>query len=122
MIVESVDGLADNVRNIVQPAGNHVVIDHGNAEYSVIAHFRKGTVSRKVGDSVQTGDLLGYCGNSGNSTEPHIHYHLQNSPRLGEAEGLPAQFIDYVADGKPVTRGEPVKGQKVGNQAQLCKP
>lgn len=121
VITESVDGLEDDGRNMANAAGNHLVIDHGNGEYSLIAHMRKGTVARKVGDSVRTGDLLGYCGNSGHSSEPHIHYHLQNAPHFGAGVGLPAQFIDYVADRERVPRGEPVKGQKISNQAQLCR-
>lgn len=41
----------------------------------------------------------------------HLHFHLQNGPTLFAADGLPAPFTDYVADGKPVERGEPVRGQ-----------
>ena len=94
-------------------AGNHVILDVGNGEYAVLAHLREGTVRVAAGDAVKAGDELGRCGNSGNTTEPHLHFHLQNSPRLGEGEGLPAFFVDYVADGRPVAQGEPVKGQIV---------
>ena len=62
---------------------------------------------------MKAGDALGKCGNSGNTTEPHLHFHLQDSPKLGEGEGKPAFFADYVADGKDIERGEPVKGQVV---------
>jgi len=91
------------------------VIDHGNGEYSLLAHFRNGTVVPKVGDKVKRGMIVGRCGNSGNSSEPHLHYHLQNGPHFGAAEGLPAQFSDYVADGKKTARGEPTRGQKISN-------
>ena len=53
------------------------------------------------------------CGNSGSSTEPHIHYHLQDTPDFGQGQGMPAQFLDYEADGEVVERGEPVQGQTV---------
>jgi murein DD-endopeptidase MepM/ murein hydrolase activator NlpD len=59
------------------------------------------------------GDTLGLCGNSGNSSEPHLHYHLQDAPTFGKADGLPAFFVDYLADDKPVARGEPVQGQVI---------
>lgn len=70
----------------------------------------------KVGDKVKRGDLVGRCGNSGNSSEPHLHYHLQNGPHFGQAEGLPAQFRNYVADGKKIERGELVKGQHISSK------
>jgi hypothetical protein len=119
VVTESVDGIEDNVPGVMNPAvpaGNHLVIDHGNGEYSLLAHFRRGTVTVHVGDHVKAGQLLGKCGNSGNSSEPHLHYHLQNGPKFGNgAEGLPAQFLDYCADGKHVDRGEPRKGQAVSS-------
>lgn len=115
-VTEAVDGIEDNKPGVMNPkalAGNHLVIDHGNGEYSVLAHFRKGTIKPKVGDRVAQGDLLGRCGNSGNSSEPHLHYHLQNAPKFGEGEGLPAQFTNYTANGAAVKRGEPVRGERI---------
>jgi hypothetical protein len=117
-VIAAVDGIADNtpgVMNAAAPPGNHVVIDHGNGEFSLLAHFRKGSVRPKKGDVLKQGDVIGRCGNSGNTSEPHLHYHLQNGPAFGEGEGLPAQFTDYFADGRRVERGEPVKGQRIGN-------
>jgi hypothetical protein len=51
--------------------------------------------------------------NSGNTSQPHLHFHVQNSPRSDEGDGLPAPFTNYVADGKPIDRGEPIRGQTV---------
>lgn len=111
-----VDGLADQVppaRDARNPAGNHVIIDHGNGEFSLLAHLRNGSVAVKTGDRVTAGQKVGECGNSGNTSEPHLHYQLQNGPVFGPAEGILAQFQNYVADGLPVARGEPVRGQTV---------
>lgn len=116
VVTKAVDGIADNVpgqMNAAQPTGNHVIIDHGNGEYSFLAHMKNGTVRVEVGQRVGTGDVLGLCGNSGNSSEPHLHYHLQNTAEFGNGDGLPAPFTDYVANGKPVARGEPVKGEVI---------
>ena len=113
-IVEAVDGIPDNRpsnMNQTQALGNHVIIDHGNGEYSFIAHFKNGTVLAKQGQKVGQGDQLGECGNSGNSSEPHVHYHLQTTAVFGKGEGLPAQFLRYYANGKWVERGEPTRGQ-----------
>ena len=115
-VVEAVDGIPDNRpsnMNQTQALGNHVIIDHGNGEYSFIAHFKNGTVLAKQGQQVGQGDQLGECGNSGNSSEPHVHYHLQTTAVFGKGEGLPAQFQRYYANGKWVERGEPTRGQSL---------
>lgn len=96
------------------PAGNHVVIDHGNGEFSLLAHLQKGSVKVKPGEKVKAGQLLGLCGNSGNTSEPHLHVHLQDRAEFpGAAEGLPMAFTDFVADGAPVAKGELAKGMRV---------
>ena len=112
-VVEAVDGLPDNrpgQMDRANPVGNHVVIDHGG-EFSFLAHLRLGSVSVKAGDTVSAGQPLGRCGNSGNTTMPHLHYHLQTTAVFAQGAGLPAQFNDYRADGQPVARGEPQRGE-----------
>ncbi len=116
MVVAAEDGIADNppgVMNEQQVLGNHVVIDHGTGEFSFLAHLHDGSVAVAAGQQVNAGDVIGRCGNSGRSSEPHLHYHLQTTPRFAEGDGLPAQFLDYVADGEPIARGEPARGQSI---------
>jgi len=93
--------------------GNGVVIDHGNGEFSLLAHMKPGSVKVKAGDKVKAGQAIGAVGNSGNTSEPHLHYHLQNGPDMRDSDGLPAFFQDLVVDGKPLARAEIVKGQTV---------
>lgn len=114
------DGLPDQTPGSMDPenpAGNHVVLDLGNDEFAFLAHLRRGSVTVKPGARVESGQEIGRCGNSGNTSEPHLHIHLQTTPVLGEGEGLPAFFNAYVADGEPVARGEPVRGQTIAPQA-----
>jgi len=111
VVIDSVPDNTPGVVNAKSPAGNHIVIDHGNMEYSLLAHFKKGTVVVKEGDVVKQGDLLGQCGNSGQSFLPHLHYHLQTGRKYGEGEGLPVRFQNYRSDGKKVKVGEPVRGE-----------
>ena len=94
-------------------AGNYIMIDHLNGEYSLLAHFKKSTIIVSVGDTVVKGQEVGKAGNSGNSTGPHLHYHIQNTPDYLDGIGLPAQFNDYSADDAFIERGEPVRGQIV---------
>jgi len=115
-VLEAVDGLPDQAigtRNTEAIAGNHVMLDLGNGEYAMLAHLRQGSVAVEAGQQVAAGDELGRCGNSGNTSEPHLHFHLQDAPAFGKGNGLPAFFEGYTADGKAVERGEPVKGQTV---------
>jgi hypothetical protein len=120
-IVEAKDGIPDNMINAPfasPPEGNHVIIDHGNSEYSVLAHLKLGSVKVKAGDKVVPGSMIGRCGNSGNSPVPHLHIHLQNTPVLFEGEGLPMQFQNYVIGKKPVDRGEPDRGEIIRNKSK----
>jgi murein DD-endopeptidase MepM/ murein hydrolase activator NlpD len=117
-VFEATDGIPDNVVNApfpTPPAGNHVIIDHGHSEYSVLAHLKLGSVRVKPGDKVVSGQKIGQCGNSGNSPTPHLHFHLQNTPVLFMAEGLPIQFHHYLANKQFVESGEPARGQVIRN-------
>jgi biotin carboxyl carrier protein len=97
-----------------RPAGNHVLLDIGNSEYVVFAHLQKNSVRVKVGDKVTAGQVLALCGNSGNTSEPHLHFHAQDRPALdGTALGLPVIFTGYTSNGKKVAAGTPVQGELV---------
>ena len=72
--------------------GNSVVIDHGNGEFSLLAHLQKGSVRVRVGDEVTQGQPIALLGNSGDTTGPHVHYQLQDGPQWEFANALPAQF------------------------------
>jgi murein DD-endopeptidase MepM/ murein hydrolase activator NlpD len=116
MVVWSCDSLPDQLpgqMDAQNPVGNGVVIDHGNGEFSLLAHMQPKSLRVKTGDKVKASDVLGLCGNSGNTSEPHIHYHLQDGPDMNAAEGLPAPFSNIVVNGKPVAKAELLKGQSV---------
>jgi murein DD-endopeptidase MepM/ murein hydrolase activator NlpD len=80
--------------------GNHVIMEIGDGLYAFYAHMQPGSVRVKVGDHVRRGQVLGLLGNSGNSSEPHLHFHIcdQNS-ELG-CEGLPYRLDGYEVQGK----------------------
>lgn len=113
-VVRAADGVADNTpgeMNRDRIFGNHVVIEHGDELYSVLTHLRHDSVSVETGEAVSAGDPLGECGNSGHSSEPHLHYHLQDNPEPGSGQGLPAPFSNYRVNGEPVERERPVRGK-----------
>ena len=115
-VVSRLDGLPDmspGQMDPLNPPGNHVVLDLGNDEYALFAHFMSGSVEVAEGDEVTAGDVLGLCGNSGNTSEPHLHFHIQDTPNFGEGDGKPAFFNHYLSNGDPVERGEPRRGEMV---------
>jgi len=83
-----------------------VIIEHENNEYSVLAHFKKESIIVSEGDEVEAGQLLGSAGNSGNSSEPHIHFHVADRAEWDEAASIRIKF----EDGKEPIRGEIAKG------------
>ena len=95
------------------PTGNCVIVDHGNQEYSLLAHMQPNSLRFKLGDPVNAGDVIGLCGNSGNTSEPHIHYHLQDGPVFHEADGLPPKFYDLFVNDVHADTAEVVQGQRI---------
>src|SRR5262249_19141843 len=117
VVTEVIDGVRDNVPGSMNPLsalGNAVFIQHSKHEVSVLAHFKQGSINVRAGDAVKKGQVLGLCGNSGNSSEPHIHYHLQNTPVIQEATGIKCYFaeIELEKEAKKTTQRSysPVKG------------
>jgi hypothetical protein len=91
--------------------GNVVGIGLGSGETVLINHLKQNSVKVKIGDQVKQGQEIAACGNSGAGPIPYVHFQLQR----GGGVPLPAQFVDYIADGKPVASGEPKRGQMVKN-------
>ncbi|MGZ5444896.1 MAG: M23 family metallopeptidase [Thermoanaerobaculia bacterium] len=88
-IVSVVDALPDQAPGTLDPkntAGNHVVVRCGDAQVT-LAHLRRGSVAVRAGANVTAGQLLGRVGNSGNTTEPHLHVHAERN-----AVAVPAKF------------------------------
>ena len=87
--------------------GNRVVIETGDGLYVVLAHLRRGSIRVEPGDVVATGDHLADCGNSGNSTEPHVHFQLMDHASVLLADGVPFSFYDRGPLGQPRPLGVP---------------
>ncbi|MER2029903.1 MAG: M23 family metallopeptidase [Solibacillus sp.] len=95
VVVEVLDGIDDNIPGEMDEknlAGNYCIIEHEHNEYSMIAHFMKDSICVKTGDKVKAGQLLGLCGNSGNSSEAHIHFQVMDHRDFLEAKSLRVKF------------------------------
>ena len=82
----AVDHAAKDIR------GNYIVIRHAAKEYSLIAHLLPQSLKVKAGQQVKRGEPIAQCGNSGNTTEPHIHFQIQDGKSFLASAGLPISF------------------------------
>jgi hypothetical protein len=108
-VVETLDALDDQVpgRNpdpssitIDNVDGNHVVLDLGGGRHAFYAHLRKGSVAVRRGDRVRRGQVLGRIGNTGNTSAPHLHFHLMDGPSVLGSEGIPYVIDRFLLAGK----------------------
>lgn len=86
--------------------GNHVTIRTDDGVYATVAHLQRGSLTVTVGDRVIAGEQIGRCGNSGNSSEPHVHAQLMDRAPLWTAQGIPMVFAQIRLD----DQSEPVDG------------
>jgi hypothetical protein len=115
-VVLVVDGVKDNIPGVLNPiyiTGNTVIIKTATGEFAFFAHFKQNTIAVKQGQKVSTGQLLGLCGNSGNSSEPHLHFHLQNIEDMVKATGAKCFFDQIKVNGVLKSDYSPVKGDKI---------
>ncbi|WP_405896274.1 M23 family metallopeptidase [Streptomyces sp. NBC_00727] len=103
-LIEGACRIVGGSRRIV---GNHIVLDLGDGTYALYGHVQRGSLRVRPGDEVETGQLLGLCGNSGNSTEPHVHFQLMDGPDLETARGIPFSWhgVGVPAAGEGFTVG-----------------
>ena len=117
-IVLVVDGVKDNVPGILNPVyipGNTVIIKTPNNEYLFFAHFKQQSIVVKQGQKIKQGQLLGLCGNSGNSSEPHLHFHIQNVEDMNSATGVKCYFEKIQVNGQTKTDYSPIQKEKISN-------
>ncbi len=121
-VVLVVDGVKDNVPGILNPIyvpGNSVIIKTINNEYLFFAHFKQHSIVVKQGQMVKQGQLLGLCGNSGNSSEPHLHFHIQNVEDMNVATGAKCYFDHILVNGQTKTDYSPIQNEKISNKKNL---
>jgi hypothetical protein len=116
VVAVAIDGVSDNPPHHPLPGnlyGNVLVIDHGTEEYTLLGHLKRDSISVKPGDRVTRGQRIARVGNSGMSTEPHLHFQLMDTADWKTAHGLPLQLVDLIRNGLQVKRTEPRRGDIV---------
>ena len=95
-------------------AGNHIIVNLGNRRFAMYAHLQPGSIPVKAGDRVRRGDVFGKVGNSGNTTNPHLHFHITDRPSVLAGDGLPFVIEDFKSAGAVTELGALFEG-KPGN-------
>lgn len=118
-VIKVLDGIPDNPigeSDLANNWGNTIILKHAEGLYSKCSHIKKGTFKVEEGQYVEKGAILGYCGSSGRSPEPHLHFQLQATPYIGsytlkypiayyltlEEEGYQFHAFDYPKEGETV--------------------
>jgi hypothetical protein len=128
-VVAAVDGLPDTPPGappvgipLEQADGNHVVLDLGDGRYALYAHLKPGSVLVHEGERVRRGQVLGLVGTSGNSSEPHLHFHVTDGPSPLASNGVPyllrrfhatERCVSTAAFEQAVVSGEPIEVEPV---------
>jgi biotin carboxyl carrier protein len=117
IVAETKDSIPENVPgansravpiDLITVGGNHVALDIGGGKYALYAHVQPGSLKVKVGDHVKRGQVLALLGNSGNSTEPHVHFQIADGPTFLSSEGLPYAMTSFdVVGGCGINMGPP---------------
>ena len=111
-----VTGIPDASPGEMNPAmiyGNVVFIEHANGRCSVYAHLMNEPLRVVVGDRVKAGHVIGRCGNSGNSSEPHLHFHMQTTALFDRGDPVEVRFAQILVDGAVKSDHPPSKGEVV---------
>lgn len=118
LIVQVVDGVPDNIpgqTDVYYRLGNSVVISFENGEYAHLCHLMPGSMRVRPGDRVLRGQVVAKCGNSGNSTGPHLHFQLTDGPQISHAASLPAYFRNVRKNGALAAEVLPQSGDWLEN-------
>ena len=117
-VVKIIEGVDDNIpgeMNSKQLLGNAIVLETDKKEFILFAHLKKNSIKVKEGDNVLQGEVIAQCGNSGNSTEAHLHLQLQNVADFFQATGAKLYFDEILVNGKVKKDYIPVKEDFVRN-------
>jgi hypothetical protein len=118
-VVKVITGVKDNIPGELNPGqltGNTIVLQTENEEYILFAHLKENSIVVKEGQMILQGDLMGQCGNSGNTTEAHLHLSLQNAVDMNISTGGKIFFDTILVNGELKEDYLPVKEDYIKNR------
>jgi hypothetical protein len=113
----TIDGPTRDMGGAGWVLGNHVTLDLGNGTYATYAHLQHGSATIRAGDRVHEGQIIGRCGNSGNSSEPHVHFQLMDHVDPDVATGIPFHWrgVGVPANGEAIEAGGKTVDEPMSN-------
>ena len=117
-VITVIDGVPDNIPGETNPqefTGNTIVLQTDRDEFVLMAHLMKGSIIVEEGQDISKGEILAKCGNSGNSTEAHLHLSLQNAADMEDSIGAKLYFDRIEVNGEIRLDYLPVKEDFVSN-------
>jgi hypothetical protein len=121
-VVKVIDGIEDNVPGEVNRAnimGNTIILETERKEYLLFAHIKVNSILLKEGDWVKQGQVIAKCGNSGNTTQAHLHFQLQNTDDLFNTIGAEIYFDEIIVNGEVKKDYMPQKEDFVSNKKRF---
>lgn len=117
-VAQVVNGVKDNIpgeMNIYDVGGNTVIMQTSNNEFLVFCHFKHNSIKVQEGQELRKGQVLGLCGNTGNSSEPHLHFHIQDQENMNKATGIKCYFDRILVNGVVKDDYSPIQQDKIQN-------
>ena len=113
-IENSLEDNAIGKTNPGNPAGNHVILETNEGVYILLAHLKKGSIGIKLGEQLEAGAQIGLCGNSGNSSQPHLHIQAMTKKDLFSADNKAIPMLFEVSKGsfRVLTRNDSLESLK----------
>ncbi|PYG00120.1 Peptidase family M23 [Georgenia satyanarayanai] len=96
----TVEGFLRDLAGVGRILGNHVVVRHEDGTVAVYAHLRRDSPRVREGEAVRAGQVLAEVGNTGNTSEPHLHVQVMDREQATAAAGVPMRWRGVTADGE----------------------
>lgn len=100
MYKDQVPGVLPEGMTLAEADGNHIVLDLGGGKYALYAHLKPGSIKVREGDTVRRGQVMALVGNTGNTSAPHLHFHVTDGPSTLGSYGLPYVIDEFELTGK----------------------
>ena len=118
-VVKVIEGINDNTPGITNKndlTGNTIILETAKKEYILFAHIKSKSIRVREGDLVQQGQIIGQCGNSGNTTQAHLHMQLQNTTDVLNTVGAKLYFDEIMVNGDVKKDYMPMKEDFIKNK------
>ena len=90
----TIENMIRSIVGVPAIVGNRIVVKHDEGTYAAYAHLQQGSAKVATGQRVEAGQVIAEVGNTGNTTQPHLHIQLMDTPTFEGAAGIPMTWCD----------------------------